>query len=271
MTLRILVPTDFSPAAGAALAVVRATFPDALTEVLHVAPVRGRPEQVEALRGQLGALGGDSLAFGAPAPEILRCAREGHADLIALGRVGPHRPERGRIGAVAERVLREAPMPVLTVPPESPAALPGRVLVLMDFSEGARRAVDFVTRFWPGAEIHHLHVVDPSAMDVPVALPALRTPALRSATSRALQERNALWEAEARRRLDDLGGGELAWGHPAEVALQRARGGGYSLLALGTSVKGGLDRLMFGSVARQVVCASPLPVLTARRAVGGSA
>lgn len=155
-------------------------------------------------------------------------------------------------------------MPVLTVPPGSPARLPARVLALMDFSDGARRAVEFVTQRWPGAEVHHLHVVNPSAMDVPFPLPALRTPALRSATSRALQERNAAWEEEARRRLDHLGGGELAWGSPAELALKRARTGEYGLLALGASVKGGLDRLMFGSVARQVVCESPLPVLTAR-------
>ncbi|WP_104992344.1 universal stress protein [Deinococcus sp. NW-56] len=272
MTLRILVPTDFSPAAGAALAVVRATFPDARTELLHVAPDRSRDRSQEAgaLREQLGALGGGPLAFGAPAPEILRCAREGHFDLIALGRVGPRGPERGRLGAVAERVLREAPVPVLTVPVGSSVPLPPRVLVLMDFSDGARRAADFVARGWPGAALEHLHVIDPSALDMPLPLPALRTPALRSASSRALQERNALWEAEARRRLDGLGGGDLAWGSPAEEALKRVRGGGYGLIALGASVKGGLDRLMFGSVARRVVCESPLPVLTARRALVGS-
>lgn len=77
MTLRILIPTGFSPAAGAALVVTRATFPDAETEVLHVAPGRGRPQKAGALRGQLDALGGGTLAHGDPALEVLRCAREG--------------------------------------------------------------------------------------------------------------------------------------------------------------------------------------------------
>lgn len=266
MTLRILVPTDFSPAAGAALAVARATFPDAHTEVLHVAPGRGPAQEEGALRGQLDALGGGTLAHGVPALEVLRRAREEHFDLIVLGRAGRPDPGRGRLGAVAGRVLRESPRPVLTVPAGTGGPLAARVLVLMDFSPGALGVLRFVTGCWPGAEPHLLHVVDGSSLDVPFPLPGVAAPALRGASARALQERNRLWEAEARRRLDDLGGGELARGRPAEVAIRRAQDGGFGALALGASAKGGFDHLMFGSVAAQVTREAPLPVLTAHPA-----
>ncbi|MBB5233907.1 universal stress protein [Deinococcus budaensis] len=281
MTLRILVPTDFSPAAGAALTVVRAAFPQARTELLHVVPSRsplaaplaaGGGGADPSARQRLEALGGGTLVSGSPADEVLRRAREGGADLIALGRVGERGGGPGRVGAVAERVLQGSSVPVLSVPvPSSPAAAPPtRALVLMDFSPGALAALRFLERCWPGLEVHRLHVVDGNALETPFALASLSAP-LRGASSWVLQQRNALWEAEARQRLETLGGGEIARGAPAEVALERARGGEYAVLALGASAKRGLDRLLFGSVARRVVQHAPVPVLTARGAPGPTA
>ncbi|WP_102126072.1 universal stress protein [Deinococcus planocerae] len=267
MTLRVLVPTDFSPAAGKALAVARAAFPDARPHLLHVAPPRparspaGEPARE---REALDALGGGALASGPPAEEVLRCARQGAFDLIVLGKAGPRQSERGA-GPVTERVIRDSPVPVLSVSAAAPP-VPGsgaRVLLLMDFSPGALGALDFLRRSWPDAQIQPLHVVDPGALDTPLALPMLSSPpALRGASTRLLRERNELWEREARGRLEGLGGGEVAWGPPAEVALDRARRGECDVIALGTSAKRGLDRLLFGSVARRIVRESPVPVLT---------
>lgn len=273
MTLRILVPTDFSPAAEAALTLVQAAFPQARTELLHVSPARSPLAAGAAdpsARRRLDALGGGTLASGSPADEVLRRAREGSADLIALGRVGERGLAPGRVGAVAERVLQGSPVPVLSVPvPSLPAAAPPtRALVLMDFSPGALAALRFLELCWPGLEVHCLHVVDGNALETPFALTSVSAP-LRGASSRVLGQRNALWEAEARQRLERLGGGEVARGAPAEVALERVRGG-YGVLALGASAKRGLDRLMFGSVARRVVQHAPVPVLTARGAPGAT-
>jgi len=52
---------------------------------------------------------------GAPADEILKAAKERHADLVVVGRHGPGLLERFLMGTTAERVVREAPCPVLTV------------------------------------------------------------------------------------------------------------------------------------------------------------
>jgi nucleotide-binding universal stress UspA family protein len=52
---------------------------------------------------------------GAPAPVILEIARSKHADLIVMGTHGRTGIEHALLGSVAERVLREAPCPVLCV------------------------------------------------------------------------------------------------------------------------------------------------------------
>jgi nucleotide-binding universal stress UspA family protein len=52
---------------------------------------------------------------GIPHREIADLARELGADLIAIGRVGRHGPQRVHIGSVAERVIESAPCPVLVV------------------------------------------------------------------------------------------------------------------------------------------------------------
>ncbi len=52
---------------------------------------------------------------GAPASVILELARAKHADLIVMGTHGRTGIEHALLGSVAERVVREAPCPVLCV------------------------------------------------------------------------------------------------------------------------------------------------------------
>lgn len=55
------------------------------------------------------------LARGPAAPGIVRCAAEGGYDLIVLGTHGRTGIAHALIGSVAERVVRTAPCPVLTI------------------------------------------------------------------------------------------------------------------------------------------------------------
>jgi len=61
------------------------------------------------------ALRAGARRIGSPAEEILRLAGEAHADLIVLGTHGRRGLSHFLLGSVAERVLRQAPCPVLTV------------------------------------------------------------------------------------------------------------------------------------------------------------
>jgi nucleotide-binding universal stress UspA family protein len=56
------------------------------------------------------------LAVGRPVEEILRHARAYRADLLVVGTTGRTGVERLLLGSVAEKVVREGTIPVLTVP-----------------------------------------------------------------------------------------------------------------------------------------------------------
>jgi nucleotide-binding universal stress UspA family protein len=57
-------------------------------------------------------------AVGEPALEIVAFAKEGHFDLLVVGTHGRTGLRHALLGSTAERVVRRAPCPVLTVHPE---------------------------------------------------------------------------------------------------------------------------------------------------------
>jgi len=58
------------------------------------------------------------VRVGSPAEEIVKAARDTHADLIVIATHGRGGLSRVLFGSVTERVVRHAPCPVLTVRPE---------------------------------------------------------------------------------------------------------------------------------------------------------
>lgn len=131
----VLVATDFGPASDAALAYGRAltrTFGASL-HLLHVVenyflrPMAAAPHMVaeaktRMLDGQLTAEDRELRAARAilevsdqPAEAINGYARRVGVDLIVIGTHGRSGMQRLLVGSVAERVIRTAPCPVLTV------------------------------------------------------------------------------------------------------------------------------------------------------------
>jgi nucleotide-binding universal stress UspA family protein len=143
---RILVPTDFSAPADAALtyAIDLASKLGASISLVHVfddpsgihtgeyvpMPSEMRGEIVADLRRRLAELvakRGHSelnpqLLVGPTARTIVETARDSGADLIVIGTHGRHGMSRLLIGSVAERVVRTATCPVLTVRSAATAA-----------------------------------------------------------------------------------------------------------------------------------------------------
>jgi nucleotide-binding universal stress UspA family protein len=140
--LRILVPHDFSESADAALelAVDLAAAQGARLDVLHVVePFHPPPEVVAWLRDeqQIGPhlkrleevvaarVGRRRVPFqckvvvGYPVDAILEAARD--ADLIVMATLGRTGLPHLLIGSVAERVVRHATQPVLTLRAGGPA------------------------------------------------------------------------------------------------------------------------------------------------------
>jgi nucleotide-binding universal stress UspA family protein len=159
----ILHPTDFSPASGLAFRLASALARDhgARLVVVHVVatPVPVAAEWVctlpaeidwEAIEARLDRLCPEDPAVsreyrlleGEAAPEILRLARETEADLIVMGTHGRTGLGRLLMGSVAERVVRAALCPVVTVkgtPPEDrPAAARPTPAFVARAGEGSR-------------------------------------------------------------------------------------------------------------------------------------
>lgn len=146
---RILVPHDFSETADGALryALDLAERLEAAVTVVHVydVPSYGFPEgialsvQMEQTIATAARTALDNIAVRARRPgvdvehvlrrgaawsEIIRLAAETDTDLVVMGTHGRHGVARFLLGSVAEKVVRTAPCPVLTVhgPREEPAA-----------------------------------------------------------------------------------------------------------------------------------------------------
>lgn len=147
---RILVPVDFSEPSRKALAYAAelARPLGAVLEVVHVAEVpafvpsaslpearasdlslvtlvrEGAEELLAKFIGEAAELGikvqASRLEIGSPAQVIPEVAGAGGYDLIVIGTHGRTGLAHALIGSVAERVVRHAPCPVLSVRPNGP-------------------------------------------------------------------------------------------------------------------------------------------------------
>ena len=139
---RILVPTDFSESARHALLYGTSFAREYEGELLLLHVVENltvgyasdlfpvpRAEVFDEISGyakaELAKLGAEVkqkgiavrelVVQGKPSAEIVRVAREETADMIVLGTHGKGMLDKALFGSTAERVIRRAPCPVLTV------------------------------------------------------------------------------------------------------------------------------------------------------------
>jgi nucleotide-binding universal stress UspA family protein len=202
---------------------------------------------------------------GNPVGAIVREATEQGSDLLVLGTHGHSGFERFMLGSVTERVLRKAPCPVLTVPPQSPDALPitfGHIMAAVDFSPASLKALGYATSLAreAGAQLTAIHVVEPFAAYEPM---------LGTAGGFANLEEDAV--SATRTRLHEVMPSGIAvnelvcLGKPYRTILDQAHRERCDLLAIG--IHGRLmDRLgFFGSTANHIAREAECPVLS----VGG--
>lgn len=187
----ILCPVDFSDISGYALRAAAATgaCSGARIIVVHAdwfeAPAYFTSGKVEEMKAEfqrdsaaahqtLAAFVRDTLGEGASALEIrvveglpvdviLRLVRETAANLIVMGTHGRSGVQKWMLGSVAERVIRESPVPVLTVR-EAPGEVHD-VLCAVDDTDLSRRALTLAATMSAcfGARLSVLHVQEPRA------------------------------------------------------------------------------------------------------------
>jgi nucleotide-binding universal stress UspA family protein len=280
---RILLPTDGSDPADAAAdaAIAFAKRFDATLDVLHVLELGELPPGVEdegadefAQQGEeatnevvdraseagLEATASVIEGGGQTHEAILEYVADNEIDCIVMGTSGRSGLDRLVLGSVAERTLRESPVPVLTVHEET-AFDPEfeSILLPTDGSECAQLAAEHAIEFAEetGAALHIIHVVD---------LGMLWGDSATGAVLEALEEagQRALDQVIERTESADVSTVEATVlnGTPHEAIETYAQEHDVDCIVMGSHGRTGVDRLLLGSVTERVVRTTDVPVLS---------
>jgi nucleotide-binding universal stress UspA family protein len=291
---RILCPTDFSKYSfrAADYAVALARHDDSEVHFLHVIPSTVIPmeqfpyaaeaipltpefrkravERLDAfvaLSRSEGVRTRFTVAEGAPVTAILNSAEADRTGLICLGTHGREGVERLILGSVAERVLRKARSPVLTVSEPGDERAPKNaafkhILCAVDFSScslaGLRYAIRFGEKF--AAKITVLHVLD-LGYSHPVDIHAERD---LTRFARAIIKDG---KEEMRKFIRPVKSGrvrfntELVIGTPVEQISDFALAKDFDLIITSTHGLTGFKHVLIGSIAEHLVRQSRVPLL----------
>ncbi|MCU4925666.1 universal stress protein [Halobacteria archaeon AArc-dxtr1] len=137
-----------------------------------------------------------------------------------------------------------------------------RILVPTDGSAEGERALSYAAELarTHGASIRAIYVVDTASYG---GLP-MET-AWEGITDALHEEGRAAVSRVAELAPDDVTvETDVIEGAPSRAIIEEAGSGDYDLVVMGTHGRGGIDRLLLGSVTERVVRKAPIPVLTVR-------
>ncbi len=193
---------------------------------------------------------------------ILSFAAEHKPDLIVMGTHGRRGFDRLMLGSATDRVMREAPCPILAVccptrdsldsaAGKHPVHHLSRILLCTDFSENSSRALDYavsVTEEYAG-ELTLVHVVEhvPSRTKI------------EEVTATSTQQLDKLISAEKRKTLKITTAVRI--GKPYQQIIEYAQEVPTDVIVMGVRGAGALDRAIFGSTTYRVLQLGPCPVL----------
>ena len=287
MLRTILCPVDFSPGSRHAMRVAirlarEAKAHLALVHVWHV-PALATAGEVPIDPGTIQALVDDAtrlladagreatelgapdvattLRNGSPWSAIVELAEHERPDLIVMGTHGRGGVSRFLVGSVAESVVRHAPCGVLVVRGDAEPAPYRDLLCPVDFSDGARLALDRAAELAaPGGRgIELLHVVEvPNAYSwhASLAAPVGVEDRARGSLAEWADQLRAKTRVEVTTRVQ--------LGSPATAIVNALSERPFDLVVMGSHGRTGVRRLLLGSVAERTVRHAPCSVLVAR-------
>lgn len=196
---------------------------------------------------------------------ILAYADEIGADLIVMGTHGRRGAARLFLGSVAEAVTRHASCPVMTIRAGAPEGVDSpvhKILVPVDFSEPSEVTIRYAEHlghlYHSGLELLHV------AEEVPY--PYFYVPVQSDAVADRLRRAG---EALAKLAADTLSERvqyttSVRSGRVASEVLDHARHTECGLLVIGTHGLSGLERVLVGSTAEQVIRGAEIPVFVVK-------
>jgi nucleotide-binding universal stress UspA family protein len=294
----ILVPLDGSPFGEHALPLARsiARRTKATLQVVHVhepksdrlqtfytldpaVPGAERTYLQQAARrlAAQGEVAVDTVLLSGPVTDALQTqAMLAKADLLVMATHGYGPLSRAWLGSVADRLVRSLPLPILLVRPRETAPDLTRepdlrhILIPLDGSALAEQVIQ------PAVALGGLMSADYTLLRV---IPPVRLKGFDPTGSEMYEQDEPPLLGQHRREADYYLGrvadGLLAQGlsvqtrvvvhpHAATAILEEAQGDAIDLLALATHGRGGLPRLLLGSVADKVLRGTSIPVLLYR-------
>ena len=214
------------------------------------------------------------VATGIPSKEVIAVAQAEDSDLIVVGTRGKTGLAHVLLGSTAERVIRGAPCPVLTVRME-PADLEEeeegtlsrpvtleRILVPVDFSDCSLDALGYaaVVAQQAKASLMLLHVLEPVSYGLDFTLGQSKARHAEAETwTKRLEElvsshQHPTMQVESR----------LRGGFPADSILDTAQTLPCDLIVMGTHGRRGISHTISGSVAEAVLRKARCPVIAVR-------
>ena len=212
------------------------------------------------------------VATGIPSEEVIAAARMEDSDLIVVGTRGKTGLAHVLLGSTAERVIRGAPCPVLTVRTEPadnqdegvfsrPITLE-RILVPVDFSDCSLDAFEYGVEVAKQAKasLMLLHVLEPVSYGLDFDLGHIRSREdVRETWTKRLVEL-----ASSRQHPDVAVDFRLRGGLPADSILDSAQTLPCDLIVMGTHGRRGIAHALSGSVAEAVLRKARCPVVAVR-------
>lgn len=262
---RILLATDGSEPARAAERHVE-LLAETLDATVHVITVSQDEEiAAEATTGVATRLGEHRVETvtrdGRPADTILGYADEADVDLIAVGTEGKTGLRRAVAGSVAERVVRLATVPVLSVRSGDAPEAYERVLLPTDGSTDAERAADHAIALGEAfdAAIHVISVVDVNtvAAQSELANPNVITGDLREQCEQATKR-----VAERVHEAGLEGHTAVLEGTPSNAILEYTADHDCDLVTMATHGRTGLERVLIGSTTERTIRRASVPVVS---------
>lgn len=183
------------------------------------------------------------------------------ATLLVLGAHGESPMRDLLLGSTAERLLRYATCPVLTVR-RDPTGAYRRVLVPADFSPASAMALDLLERFAPGASTTIVH-----AFDVPFE-GQLRVAGVSEDAIQAHRDRTHREALAKLATLEQVGSGPrlpsiVERRHPVQLILEAEKSRDADLIVIGRQGRSMVADTLLGSVARRVLADAQCDVLVA--------
>ncbi len=226
---------------------------------------------------EMGLSVSPKVESGSAADTILSVAKDIGADVIAMATHRGSAIARGILGSVTDRVMRASELPVLAVYPESGQSsakqswTPSTVIVPLDGSELAEQSVSAAIEIAEscGAELIFVRAVRLPSYAVSGPGAEFYGQDYGVSSNREGAEEYLSQFVEMAKSKGISASAHAALGNPAARLIEESNNVPDAMIVITSHGRGGMRRMVLGSVADKIVRASHHPVLVLKHGDGG--